>query len=262
MKLSAFQWSIIALGTALYVINLWALARRRLWRHLPFLAAYLLIVFLRDRIYLSGLYFWPVRTAAWFYWIGEGVIYVASFLLIVSLWRWALGTLRGVWTITKWILPVALVALLAFARWSSGFTPGASPAPGDWASDWLRFMGQTLSLMQAVLLLGLLLVVTLFSLPVAPLVRRVAACWFVYSLLKVGLLSLRIVLGPGFNAWYDYASSAAFITLLSVWAALLARAQVSDLRTPQPVFVLEGGPSGLAGRLVAVNESLTRVLKV
>ena len=261
VKLPLVYWLTALVATVLYAFNLTALWRGNLWRRVPGLLAYLTVVFLRDRIYVCGLYFWPFRIAASFYWIGEGVIYVVSFLLVMSIWKDALGRLRGLWVVARWVLPVILMAFLAFVRWNSQFTAGSS-RPGDWGGDWLRLLGQNLSLTQALFLLGFLSITSLFSLPVAPLVQRVAACWFAYSVAKVALLATRNVVGVGFENAYGYAAVTAYLGLLSSWALVLWRAQPSDLLAPQPVYVIQGGSGRLAEQLEAVNRSLSRVLKV
>ena len=262
MTLSSVQWLIQLVATVLCAVSLTALLRRDLWRRIPVLFAYLIVVVFRDWVYIYGLYFWPIRSASWFYYIGEGVIYVLGFLLVMSIWKAALGRLRGLWMVTRWVLPGALLMFLAFVRWNSQFTPGSSPLAGDWARDWLRLLGQNLSLTQAVFLLAFFMVTSLFSVPLAPLVQRVAGCWFAYSLGKVILLATRYVVGYGFQPAYNYAVAIAFLALLSSWAVLLWRAQPSDLRAPQPIYVLEGGSGRLAGQLEAVNQSLSRLLKV
>lgn len=262
VKFSSVQWLIILVGTVLYAFSLTALLRRNLWRRIPMLFAYLMVVFLRDQIYLYGLYFWDIRSASSFYWIGEGVIYVMSFLLVMSIWKEGLGRLRGLWAVTRWVLPGTLLVFLAFVRWNAQFNPGSSPRPNDWLSDWLRLLSQNLSLTQAVFLLGFFLVTSLFLVPLAPLVQRVAACWFAYSLAKVVLLATRYVVGYGFQPALDYAATIAFLGLLSSWAVLLWRAQPSDLQAPQPVYILQGGSRRLAGQLQAVNRTLSRLLKV
>jgi len=261
VKVTALQWSITLAADVFYAVNFWVLWRRQLWRQLPFLAAYLGFVFVRSSIYVYGLYFWPLRTAASFYWIGEAVIYVLSFLLIMSLWREALGRLTGVWALTRWALPVALLVLMALMRWTLGFAPGSVPTVKDWMGDWNRLITQTLSLTQAVFLLGFFLVIALFSVPVAPLVRRVAGCWFVYSLSKVALLTARYVLGEEFQSWFSLSSSFFYVALVGAWAVILVKAQEADLRAPQPTYVLDAGPRRLAGQLEEVNRSLNRLLK-
>jgi len=245
----------------LYALGFAALVRRKLWRRIPILLVYLAAVLLRDRIYVFGLYFWPMRIAASFYWIGEVVIYVVSFLLVMSIWREAFGRLRGLWVVARWALPVTLLTFLAFVRWNAQFTAGAS-RPGDWGGDWMRLLGQNWSLAQALLLLGFLVLTSLFSVPVAPLVQRVAACWFAYSLAKVVLLSTRYVVGLGFESAYNYAAAAAYLGLLSSWAVVLWKTQPSGFQAPQPVYVVRGGSGSLAGQLEAVNRSLSRMLNV
>lgn len=262
VKLSAWQWSMSLVTSALFAVNLWALCRRGLWRRLPFLLVYLLIVCLRDLIYLYGLYFWPMRYASWFYWIGEGVIYVLSFLLVMSIWKEALGRLRGLWLVARWFLPGILLAFLMFHWWSAQSSTGSSSLPSTWARDWLYFVSQNLSLTQALFLAGFLVVVALFRVSVAPLVQRIAACWFAYSLAKVVLLATRHVVGQGFLSVYNYSVVIAFLALLSTWAIILWRAQPADLQAPQPVYILQGGSRLLAGQLEAVNRSLSRLLKV
>ena len=262
VKLSLAQWLTMLVATLLYAFSLTALLRRNLWRRIPVLFAYLIVVCLRDEIYIFGLYSWPIRRASSFYWMGEGLIYVLSFLLVMSIWKEGLGRLRGLWVVTRWVLPGLLLVFLAFFRWNSQFTPGSSPRPGDWLSDWFRLLSQNLSLTQALFLLGFFFVTTFFSVPLAPLVRQVAACWFAYSLAKVALAATRYVVGYEFQPIFDYAGSAAFLGLLLSWAVLLWRAQPADLQAPQPVYILQGGSGRLAGQLEAVNQSLSRLLKV
>ncbi len=261
MTLPSAYWLIMAVTTVMYGFTFAVLVRRKLWRRLPLLLAYLAVVFLRDRIYVFGLYFWPYKIASSFYWIGEGVIYVMSFLLVMSIWKEALGRLRSLWVVARWVLPLILVAFLAFVRWNSEIAAGSS-RPGDWGGVWMRLLGQNLSLTQALFLLGFMAVTSLFVIPVAPFVEKVAACWFAYSLTKVGLLATSYVVGLGFETAFGYASSAAYMALLTSWTVVLWKAQPADLLAPQPVFIMEGGSARLAGRLEAVNESLSRLLKV
>lgn len=251
------EWVIAGLGWTLLASLLILLHRRQLLGRLPVLAVYVSLTLLGSLgTYYAILYCSDV-TYAWYYYSKEGVIFVLSFLLIFSFWREAVARFRGVWYFLRFALPVALLALLGFIRWNAAKPGGDRHHLLGWVSDGLALMSESLALTQVVFLVGLFLVVDLFQIPVAALVRRLAACWFFFSLLKFALFATRYFQGFQVQALYRYGVTVSFVGLLAAWCAVLWAAAPDDLETQPPLAIAQVS----AGRLPHYLEDLNRELE-
>lgn len=238
----------------------WVGARRRLLASMPVFFAYVAFHCIRDISYFCVWHYWP-GLKYWFYWTGELIGLVLSYLLIFELWKKGLRAYSGIWRMSRWALGLAALGLLGIVMVTTEYATGAPAQPGQWITDWMRLLGRSVLFTQAAFLFSFFLVLGLFRVRVTSVVRGLALGWFGFSVIDLVLFSLRHFYGPMIRD-YALARPLAFFLLLSVWSFLVWTSDPAEEVELMPTFVFrESERQAVVERMDLLNSSLQRILQ-
>lgn len=221
-------------GDCLQVALLFLVIRKKAYRHLVFLAAYIFALIPRELIWL-----WIAhsshqydRWAFYFYYISDGILYSLRLLLIVEIARRALREYPAVWYFSWRIL---IFIGVAFAAW------GAHAAIPNAHSKRLLFLSleRSYSITQAVLLLLVLCIGLYYRVSVSHFFRLILAGICIYSAVQIVNTELgRYIPKPALSA-FDFIDRYSFTAMLAVWVWALWKWTPSPHRPPQLISQTE-----------------------
>ena len=196
------------------------------------------------------------------YWGSEIVEFVLTYLLIFELWHQGLRLYRGIWLFSRWVFGFVFLGVLVVVWATTQYGQGAAAQPGHWLNDWMFLLDRSVLFTQAMFLLAFFVVLGFFRVLVTSLVRRLALCWFAYSLVGVALYSLRYFLGPATQPRYSWLFPFASVMLLAFWTSVVWTSQPEAEVEVAPVFALRGKERQIViEQLESLNNSLIRILK-
>ena len=260
MKLSLAQY-VVWLGSIFLAGGIVsALARRRLVARLHIFSAYIGFVVVSEAARFCAWHTGRPRFYGHFYWGGEVIAYVFTYLLILEFWKHGLQAYRGIWRLSRWVLALTFLVLLGVIQATTQFGQGAAPQTENLLNDWLRLLARSVLFTQAVFLLAFFVILGLFRVRVTPLIRVLALCWFGYCLLRVGLYSTRYFYGTAIPFAYSMLLPLSFPVLLGLWAFVVWKTPAEEEVELVPVFTFAAGQRQLlVERMELLNNSLLRI---
>lgn len=196
------------LNSALLLVLIVGLVARKRYRLCWSFAAYVLLVFLSDRLIIG----WPERFDTWRFWLFKETLY----------WCLKLAVAAEIGLLTFSQLPrvrrffAAGLAVLAAAAALAQLAP-AAPRPGDelvWVSI-ASPRGQASILVVFAAVVGL---AAHYRIPVHPFHRGILLGFGLYLVVYTGTLTMLREWGVAFYPWFQALDPAAYASTVGVWA--------------------------------------------
>lgn len=190
-----------------------AVAKRFIDRY-KFFYAYLGLVLLRDLVLLT-VYFVRGSLYPYAYWGSEPLVVLAGCGVVWEIYRIALAPYPGAARVARNVLAFLFIFTIArvFVRaWTSpNWIPGMT----------LFSMERDLRIVQGALLLGLILLIAYYSIPLGRNLKGIVWGYALVLFANVVNLTLRNDLGESFQRVWAYIEPGSYLFALAVWCAML-----------------------------------------
>jgi hypothetical protein len=241
-----------ALTTALEVLLLLALIRRKSFNSYPWFTAYVVSTLLQ-----SAAMFFLYRTAGWkdltvwyIAWGAQAVIAGMRSLALVELIRGVLAGYAGIWGFSRRLLTWVALVVLAYSLVFSHIKP-------QWLI--LNFI-RGLELAMAAVIVAMLLFARYYRVPITPWQRALAVGLCLYSAFYVINYSVLAHSIRQYNATWNFLGMLTFLASLLVWLHGVIRYPVEEQAVHPPTISPEAYArlsSELNLRLYLLNRQLT-----
>ena len=242
---------------ALTILVCAAAARRRLWRMLPFVWWYLVLVLLFDAVRWFTLWHFGQLSAAysWTYWVTQVVLVFARCAALADVCRAALGQYPGVWRLARLLFVVAIAVMLALEGLRE---PGFS---------YVMFFERELEFAAVAAMFSLLLTSTRYEVSLPRSLKGIVLGLAINSIIVImgnSIISAPLTL-PWEAYWkaYGVVRVVAFIAMLSFWLYALWLPVLESHRTELgPPGTYEENAPLLSAKMRYLNDRLTELIKL
>jgi len=241
---------------ALTILVCAAAAKRRLWRWLPLVWSYLVLLLTFDAVrWYTLLHFGKGSIEyQWAYWTTQGVLILARCAAIADVCRAALGQYAGVWRLARLLFVVAVALMLALERLRE---PGFS---------YVMFFERELEFVAVAAMFCLLLMSARYEIPLPRSLKGIVLGLAINSIIVI--MGTSIISAPLALPWEAYWTAysavrlAGFFAMLSLWLYALWLPVLERNRK-------ELGPPGsyrdvlmLSEKMRDLNDRLTELIKL
>jgi len=212
LHLQSAAW---ALTTALELMLLFLLLRRKAARNYPWFAAYLASAILQSfGVAQLQQMTWLDRWTAWkLAWGTQAVVTIMRSLAIVELAGKIVGAYSGIWLLGKRLLTLVGLCVLAYALVLSR---------GQW--QWFVLNGvRGFELAAAAVIVTMLLFARFYSLPIRPMPRALAIGFCLYSSFYVINYTMLEKIIQQYGDFWNFLSMVTFMASLLLWIGAAAR---------------------------------------
>jgi hypothetical protein len=243
---------LVPVESAVCALAFW----RRLWRTLPFFTAYLLLVVIIDGVRWSVILVYGAGSLAhsWTYWMTQPLLMLARGAALADICRAALGLYTGVWQLARYLLGVAVAAMLTLAAVHTG---GSSRI-----TSYLVFVERELEFAVVVTLLMLLVLSRYYGVALDRPLGGMAMGFALYS--SVVIIDSSILIGPLRLPWivFSAARSLGYSVALGCWAYALRAPLPAPVRPElSTVESYERNSRVVSGRMRELTARLMDLMK-
>ena len=259
MHLSVSEY-IVWLGVlSLGLCNAGLLVRRKLYRKLPWLLAYLLVssgygaILFALQPHLSG------RDYALAFWIQQFALLAITLFLVYSFWRIGLAKYPGLYRTCAAVLLLSVAAGLLVVLLTSRSVPSIAVTPANWLNQWLYLFYRSAMFVAAVLLWAFFGFVRVFQIQVTPTIRNLALGLFLFVLAHIVLDSWTYLRGSPSATIVTYSHFLSALLLHSIWFGTILRYRAGEPVDTAPRPLGSGCQEDLERQMDAINVALLQV---
>jgi len=212
-----------------------------------FFYAYLLSTFVGNALVVI---FWSLHSASidrW-YWVLQFLTLLIGCGIILEIFRHALSPYGGAEKFATAVGLVTLGGVFCFAFLYRVLAPPSSQA--------LFELERNVRTVQAILLFGILAVVSYYGIPLGKNLKGLIVGYGLYIVTSLAALAIRAYAGPRFNATWNVVQPLSFVVSLGIW--LVAFWSYHPNPAPDPGIPLEDDYEALAKRTRRALAELTR----
>jgi hypothetical protein len=256
MHLSAAEhivwFGVLSLG----LCNAGLLARKKLYRKLPWLLAYLLVSSGYGAILFALQPRLSAREYTAAYWIHQIALFVITLFLVYGFWRIGLAKYPGLYRAVAGVLLLSVAVGLLVVLFTSRSAPSIALTPANWLNQWLYLFYRSAMFVAAVLLWAFFVFVRVFPIDVTPTIRNLALGLFLFVLAHIVLDSWTYLRGSPSAAIVTYSHFLSALLLHSIWFGTILRYRAGEPVDAAPRPLGSGRQEDLERQMDAINVAL------